>query len=109
MDLSLVALFAAAVAAIVLSMRFRLWAPIWQPKYAYQRVFTSGAAGLLFLVSGGIGWRISRHEAFVAGTRWTDGPIWWQVGIGLALLTLAAFWAVRVPPRPTLSRQSSSR
>ena len=49
------------------------------------------AMALLFLVSGARGYTLSRHDAFVAGTRWADGPIWWQVVVG-AVLLLASAW-----------------
>ena len=49
------------------------------------------ALALLLLVAGGHGYTLSKHDAFVAGTRWTDGPIWWQVYVGVALLMLAVW------------------
>ena len=52
--------------------------------------FTAGA--VLFLTTGVMGYTLSRHDAFVAGTRWTGGVIWTQVLVGLALVPLAAFF-----------------
>jgi hypothetical protein len=52
------------------------------------------AMALLFLVSGARGYTLSKHDAFVAGTRWTDGPIWWQVAVGAVLLA-ASIWLWR--------------
>jgi hypothetical protein len=49
------------------------------------------AMALLLLVAGGRGYTLSKHDAFVAGTRWTDGPIWWQVYVGVALLAVSAW------------------
>jgi hypothetical protein len=55
---------------------------------------TATAMALLFLVAGVRGYTLSKHDAFVAGTPWTDGPIWWQVAVGLVLLA-AAVWLWR--------------
>ena len=52
---------------------------------------TATLFALVLLVTGTRGYTLSRHDAFVAGTRWTDGPIWWQVGVGAALLVVAAW------------------
>ena len=55
--------------------------------------FSTTAAAALFLVAGAIGYTLSKHARFFDGTSWSDGVIWWQVGVGLALLPLAAyFW-----------------
>jgi hypothetical protein len=53
--------------------------------------FSATAASALFLIAGVSGWRLNRHERFVAGTGWSDFVIWWQVGVGLALLVLAVY------------------
>lgn len=51
------------------------------------------AVAALFLGAGVSGRTLNRHDAFVAGTAWTGAIIWWQVGVGVALLVLAAwFW-----------------
>jgi hypothetical protein len=51
------------------------------------------AASVLFVVTGGIGYTLSKHDRFVAGTPWSPTVIWWQVGVGIALLPLAVyFW-----------------
>ena len=52
------------------------------------------AMALLLLVAGGRGYTLSKHDAFVAGTHWTGGPIWWQVAVGAALLA-ASVWLWR--------------
>jgi hypothetical protein len=49
---------------------------------------------VLFLATGVRGYTLSRHDAFVAGTHWTDGPIWSQITVGLVLLA-AAVWLWR--------------
>jgi hypothetical protein len=72
-----------------------------EPSWRYQRVISAGFAGLLFLVAGLIGWDLQYSHEFFQGTTWTYAPIWWQVGLGTALLALAGFWARRVPSRST--------
>ena len=54
-------------------------------------VCSATAFGLMLLVSGLSGYTLSRHEAFVAGTRWSNGPIWTQVAIGVALLAVSVW------------------
>jgi len=49
------------------------------------------AAATLFLVTGCLGYMLSKHDRFVAGTPWSATVIWWQVGVGLALVPIAAY------------------
>jgi hypothetical protein len=72
-----------------------------RPGYEYQRVITAVAIGLLFFVSGLVGWDLSYSHGWFQGTKWVEGPVWWQVGLGAGLLLLAGFLARRVPARPT--------
>jgi hypothetical protein len=46
------------------------------------------------------GWDLKYSHGWFEGTKWVDGPTWWQVGLGTGLLLLAGFWARQVPPRP---------
>ena len=78
-----------------------LLVPWWWFLYKYQSsggrrwnpfpvaITTTVAAGL-FLVAGTVGYTLSRHDRMLDGTAWADGVIWWEVGVGLALLLLAA-------------------
>jgi len=51
------------------------------------------AAAALFLVTGLIGYTLSKHDRFVDGTAWSPSVIWWQVAVGAVLLVLATwFW-----------------
>ena len=101
MDFGLIALIALVVTAVFLSVRLNSkW--LARPGYQYQRVFSATAAGLLFFVSGVIGWDLSYSHGWFQGTKWVDGPVWWEVGVGLILLLLAGFWARRVPLPPAL-------
>ncbi len=99
MDFQLIALIALVVTAVFLSASLNSkW--LARPGHEYQRVFSVTAAGLLFLVAGLIGWDLSYSHGWFQGTKWVEGPVWWEVGIGLGLLLLAVFWARRVPLRP---------
>ena len=49
------------------------------------------AAAVLFLTTGIMGYTLSRHDRFVAGTPWSESVIWWQVGVGVVLVPLAAY------------------
>jgi hypothetical protein len=97
MDYQLIALIGVMIAVVLVGMKTN----IWQPGYEYQRVFSAAAAGLLFFIAGLIGWDLSYSHGFFQGTKWVEGPVWWQVGVGFGLLLLAGFWARRVPLRPT--------
>jgi hypothetical protein len=71
----------------------------WPGRWQYQRVFSVGFAGLLFLVSGLIGWDLRSISGWFNGARWVDGPVWSQAAVGAVLVLLAGYWARRVPPR----------
>jgi hypothetical protein len=47
--------------------------------------------GRSFHRAGAIGYTLSKRDRFVAGTAWSDSVIWWQIGVGLALLPLAVY------------------
>jgi hypothetical protein len=98
MDYSLIALLAVIGLTLVAANRHhrRTWPG--RPGARYQRVITAGIAGLWLTIAGAIGWDISHMHGFFRGTKWVEGPIWWQVGLGTALLALAAVLARRVPP-----------
>jgi hypothetical protein len=45
------------------------------------------------MATGFMGYTLSKHDRFVAGTAWTGSVIWWQVAAGVAFVPLAAyFW-----------------
>jgi hypothetical protein len=62
----------------------RLWHPLWL-------AFGTSALAGLFIVAGSIGYILSKHARFVAGTAWSGTVIWWEVWTGVALVPLAAF------------------
>ena len=103
MDFTLIALIGVIALTLVVSHRYhsRTWSG--RPGYQYQRVITVGVVGLWLTVAGVIGWDLSHAHGLFQGTTWGDGPIWWQIGLGGALLVLAAFLARRVPPHATRS------
>jgi len=53
--------------------------------------FTATAASALFLVAGIIGLNLSKRDRFFAGSAWTDGVVWWEVVVGLALVPVALY------------------
>jgi hypothetical protein len=99
MDFQFITLIAMVVTVVFLSARLNSKGRA-RPGYAYQRVFSVTAAGLLFFIAGLVGWDLSYSHGWFQGTKWVDGPVWWEVGIGLGLLLLAGLWARRVPLRP---------
>ena len=103
MDYTLIALAGLVVLTVVVSNRYhsRTWSG--RPGYQYQRVITVGVLGAWLTVAGTIGWDVSRVHGWFKGTTWVDGPIWWQIGLGGALLALALFLARRIPPHATRS------
>ena len=100
-DYELVALIGVMVAVVVVSTRYHSRSWPGRPGWQYQRVFSVGFAGLLFLIAGLVGWDLQYSHGWFQGTTWVDGPIWWQVGLGTGLVLLAGFWARRVPTRLT--------
>jgi hypothetical protein len=62
----------------------RLWSPLWM-------AFSTTTTAFLFLVSGSVGYSLSRHERFVGQTPWTGGVIWWQVAVGISAAAMALF------------------
>lgn len=76
-----------------------------RPSKAYARMFTAFAAGAGLVVTGAIGLDVSYMRGMFQGTRWVDGPVWWQLTLGSALLALGAYWARRLSaPAWTLNR-----
>jgi hypothetical protein len=100
MDYSLVVLAGLIVATFFISTKLQRRAWPGRPGADYQRVFSTAAVGLLFTVAGVGGWDLSHSHGWFQGTKWVDGPVWWQVGVGIASLALSAFFAGRVSPRP---------
>jgi hypothetical protein len=100
MDYQLIALTAIVVAILVVATMQHSRAWPGRQGWEYQRVFSTGFSGLLFFVAGLIGWDLKYSHGWFQGTRWVDGPIWWEVLLGSGLLLLAGFWARRVPSRP---------
>lgn len=98
MDVQLIGLIALVVTVVFLWVR---WNTRWLTRcwYGYQPVFSFTAAGLLFFVAGLVGWDLSSSGGWFQGAKWVDGPVWWQVGIGLGLFLLAGFWARRATLR----------
>ena len=59
----------------------------------FQMAIGFTAAAALFIVAGAIGYDLIPHDRLVNGTAWSDTVIWWEVGLGVTLLSAAAyFW-----------------
>jgi len=52
--------------------------------------FTFTLLGLFLVVTGAIGWVPTRGVGVFTGGHWADGPVWSQVGFGLACFVVAA-------------------
>ena len=72
MDYQLVALIGMMVAAIAAGVKLKFWSWPARPGHEYQRVFSTAAAGLLFLVAGLVGWDLSYSHGWFQGTRWVE-------------------------------------
>jgi hypothetical protein len=107
MDVQLLALIALIIVVVIGATRQHSRSWPGRPGWQYQRVFSVGLAGLLFLIAGVIGWDLSHSHGWFRGTTWVDAPVWWQIGLGSGLLLLATFWARRVP-LPTASPGAKS-
>jgi hypothetical protein len=101
MDYTLIALISVIALVLVVSHRYhsRTWSG--RPGYRYQRVIAVGVVGLLLTVSGAIGWDVSHAHGLFQGMKWVDGPIWWQLGMGVGMVALALFMGRRVPANAT--------
>jgi hypothetical protein len=97
MDYELLTLIAMMVAVMVVGFKLDFWWWPGRPRRRYQQAFSLGSAGLLLLGAGLVGWDLSHSHGLFQGTIWVDGPIWWQVGVGTALLLTACVWLRRVP------------
>ena len=52
--------------------------------------FTLTLAGLFLSITGAIGWEPIKRDGLFFSGRWVDGPLWSQIGIGVACLIGAA-------------------
>jgi hypothetical protein len=75
-----------------------------------QRVIASFFFGLLFLVTGAIGYRLQHGGPLSGDARWAGRPILSQVALGTGLLILSAFWYRRLPEeyKPMARRRTAA-
>jgi len=57
--------------------------PLWP-------AFNATAGAAVFIVAGAAGYDLNAPDAAAAGTPWSGTVIWWEVGVAIALLPLAA-------------------
>ena len=103
MDYTLIALIGLIALAVVVSTRYHSTTWSGYPGHQYQRVISVGFMGLSLTFAGAIGLDLRHVHGFFEGTKWADGPIWSQIGVGITLLAVAAFLAWRMPPNATRS------
>ena len=99
MDYSLLALIGMIVTVMIISTRLHSRSWPGRPGWQYQRVLSVGFFGLLLLIAGLIGWVLRRSSGWFNGATWVDGPVWSQAAVGAVMVSLAAFWARRVPTK----------
>ena len=57
--------------------------PLWP-------AFSATAGATMLGLAGAMGYNLSTLDAAAAGTPWAGTVIWWEVGVGIALLPVAA-------------------
>ena len=62
----------------------RARSPLWL-------AFSATALAALFLGAGTIGYILTKRDRFIAGTSWSETVLWWEVGVGVALIPLAVY------------------
>lgn len=58
--------------------------PLWPPLF-----WTVAAA--IFVMAGTFGYNLNTADAMAAGRHWSDSVIWWELGVGLALVPFMAY------------------
>jgi hypothetical protein len=60
--------------------------PLWP-------AFNATAGAAIFIVAGTVGYNLNAADAAAAGTPWSSTVIWWELGVGIALLPVARhYW-----------------
>jgi hypothetical protein len=58
--------------------------PLW------PALFWTLAAAIL-VIAGTFGYNLNAADAMAAGTHWSDRVIWWELGVGFALVPVVAY------------------
>jgi hypothetical protein len=67
--------------------------PFHSTRNSLWMAFSLSVASTAYLIAGMVGYSLSRHDRFVAHTAWSPSVLWWEVGLGLALVPVAFyFW-----------------
>jgi hypothetical protein len=64
-----------------------------RPSPKYSRMFSAFAAGTFLLITGLIGWNVRNMRGLFEGGQWADGPIVWQIVLGVGFLLLGGYWS----------------
>lgn len=82
----------AMVVALIAVWWFGLF-PFHSTRNSLWMAFTASVASPLYLIAGLAGYNLSRHDRFVTHSAWSPSVLWWEVGVGLALVPVAFyFW-----------------
>ena len=77
------------------------WASWWRFLYRssvgrignpFSLAFTSTVVAALLIFAGIVGYSVGRGAPLADSRAWSGSVIWWEVGLGLALLTVAIFF-----------------
>jgi hypothetical protein len=74
---------------------------------SFYAFFTLTLFGLLFSITGAIGWEPVKRDGIFWGGRWVEGPLWGEIGLGIACLFGAAI-AFRYAARAARLRATRS-
>ena len=103
--------FDAAITIVMVVAMVAVWwlglFPFHSRRNSLWLAFTATAASALYVGAGIIGYDLDRHSRFVAHASWSPTVIWPEVGIGLVLIPVAAyFWrkGLRDTPGTTITR-----
>jgi hypothetical protein len=83
-----------AIVAVALLAILVGWMRLMRRQFAQRPLwmaFSATAAGIFFLATGVAGYTLSKHDRFVAQTRWANHVIWSQVGFGALTGLLAVY------------------
>jgi len=63
-----------------------------RPDHPLWPAFNATAGAALFIATGTTGYNLNNLEVAATGTRWAGTVIWWELGIGLALVPVAVYY-----------------
>lgn len=80
------------VTIAILGILSVLWHRHWG-RGSLGMAFSTTLLGAAFLVAGTVGYRLDKHDRFVAGTPWSSTVLWGQIAEGVVVLLFSIyFW-----------------